>query len=121
MVYAIGMKGWVELRECAKPPKAKTTKSSRVMVKAHVYFDPYSGRRMNKSCKTKVQLVSTIWEGGDVLTTITPQLFYQITRMTLHPKMVKEVTPAHVKKLMGASWKGEDAIATQNDELDIPF
>lgn len=124
MVYAIGMKGWIELREAPVPPKAKTTKSSKIVVKPVRERDWDTGKVKNRSVRTRINFVATIFEGGKVLTTITPTHFYNVTGFTLHPKVVKALKAEHAKELLDTSWKGSKAVTTtrrRNDGWDLRF
>ena len=105
MVYAIGMKGWVELREADAPPKPKTTRSSRVVTTSGRHFNYDTGAVTTKKIKKKVQIVTTVWEGGKLLATIPAMQYCRVVGVSLLPKQLKKLTDLQATKLMGASWK----------------
>jgi len=109
MVYAIGMKGWIELREAPVPPKAKTTKSSKIIIKTVKKRDWDTGKTKIQHIRTRINFVATIFEGGKVITTVTPTHFYNVTSISLHPKMVTALKAEQAKKLLETSWKGNKA------------
>lgn len=68
--YAIGLKGWVQVRESASPPKKVTTKA---IIKAKEAVEVYDYSRNNYITKVtpiKRTLTSIIYKGGNVVLTL---------------------------------------------------
>lgn len=96
MIYAIGMKGWVELRSCVMAPRAKVTKVSKVLppVKKPVRVlskDGWGVDYVEKMVSERVEIISTVWVGGKVIECVPARDFALGAALYLRPGTCQKV------------------------------
>ena len=102
-IYAIGMKGWVELREAATPPKEHTTKATVV----NKTKDYWSGGRYGESwnrydiLNRKISIVTTVYSGGRVIKSVKARWFANRTKIHIRNGGILELNPELQAKVLG--------------------
>lgn len=104
-VFAIGLKGWVELMTSPHPPLPRTTslKKSYTIVMPdfkdmHYYYNHRYRYRMKKVRKTAV-MTTTIYTGGVVMASIKSRRFTSLTKLTVHAGGMCELPPFTINLL----------------------
>lgn len=65
-LYAIGMKGWVQIRRCVRPPiKRESTATHEYEVTEPTWDGPFL---RNRTSRKTLHLKQVNWEGGRILT-----------------------------------------------------
>ena len=101
-IYAIGWKGWVELRQADKPPKAITTRASKMIKERKIDYNAwdYYGSPKWKTVDSEVKIINVFFEGGKTLNTLSADSFCRVAK-TSPPRYRQMITltPAAAKRL----------------------
>lgn len=106
--FAIGFKGWTEIRKSKVPPKphessVTTTVNinrSRFEWDQRMYGGAGGYRHRNVSKPKEVVLTSTTYAGGRVVKTLKSTRFTKISNLVVKPGGIAELTPEIVEKVL---------------------
>ena len=105
--FAIGLKGWVQIRTAAKPPKG-TTSSTTVTVKRRVrdWIPGYlqedrwiNSRMVEKVVEQPMKLTATTYTGGRVIKTLKSSLFASRLKVGMREGGLMELLPEQMARL----------------------
>ena len=88
--FAVGMKGWVEVRKAKAPPKAVVTEVNTGTVKRDERWDWRTGEAVITERPIKIRQVAVI--GGSVLATVKARTFNTRAGISIKPGVVLELT-----------------------------
>lgn len=101
--FAIGLKGWVQIRVALKPPVAVSSEATRTIMTKTLKYIPgevnfekhiYKPAKYEEITKPKdVVMRVTVFEGGKVLQTIKATKFTRLLKITLHEDAMIELLP----------------------------
>lgn len=107
--FAIGLKGWVQIRVAVKPPVAETSEATKTIQVKTLKYHPgevdfekhiYKQGWYEPIIKSKdVTMRVTIFEGGKVLQTIKTAKFSRLLKVTVHEDAMMELLPEQVSAL----------------------
>lgn len=108
-VYALGMKGWVELREADVAPKLHASEINQPAVKQKVYkqgywtngpngLDEYTPARFIYVSK-RMKIKNIIFTGGKPLNSLKTRRFAALTKISIRAGGIVELSPEHIRVL----------------------
>jgi hypothetical protein len=103
-IYAIGMKGWVELRRCRRIPKCVETKATVVATRRVSYMhytddEPWGYTRWRK-VPVNTTIKNIFYKGGKKIGILKSTKFAALTRVSIRDGGIIQVRPATYKILM---------------------
>lgn len=104
MIWALGWKGWVELRRARSAPKAECSEVKHVLDPAAL--PPYSRRKF-------IMLRQFCYRGGTFLASLPRRRFASLTKLSCPPGAVIPIPPAVALKLKGLYEHAPDQTASQ--------
>lgn len=99
--YAIGLKGWVQIRECQEPPQRLETVAFIPVKEEREVWDPKNSFYRYKTITVKRKLVNVVYEGGVELLTLSHPTFSRRLKMGVAEHECLMLTPAQVNLLKG--------------------
>ena len=114
-IFAIGLKGWVELRESSDSPKpletkvVKTTTVEEYDFSKPPFMDPQTGHYTYPKVKRKKQLTlkSVSFAGGRRIGVIKSRQFRDLTKLSIGVGGIVELDPEIVPRLIEKSWQSK--------------
>jgi len=102
-VYAIGMKGWVELRLAAKPPSPDTSEAVVTYTRKQLDYAEYyaSGVPTYKEILKKLKMKDVTFRGGKVVGMVTNRVFSNLTKVSIRKDGILELPDSMVQILKG--------------------
>lgn len=105
-IYALGHKGYVELRRASKAPRVETSKAIRKGVQREWMFDGPPGRlgyatMYQKEIPTTTTFTITTWIGGRPIKTIPSKSFADRTGHAIRQGAIWEMPPEVAQRLLG--------------------
>lgn len=91
--WAIGLKGWVEIRLAKQPPKKITSQVMRNSYRWH--YDYLDDRDIRIPAKIPLKVVS--WEGGRTLHTISTKVWKKLMGKGMKMDHMVELSPSQIK------------------------
>jgi hypothetical protein len=84
-IYAIGLKGWTELRECDTKPKRYVTETVRPVKTLRYIPSNYDTGQMGyyKDIKRNMSIKAVVYLGGKVVKTLKTGTFAHLTQISI--------------------------------------
>ena len=107
MVYAVGFKHWVELREAEKAPSPHTSTAVRKAKVSRRIWDQrlYVYKTVHEDKDLKLKVIT--FNGGKVIAAVQQRMFANIVGCKLEEGKVKVIDPAYVKLLLDTDWSSK--------------
>lgn len=107
--WAVGFKGWVELRAHPTPPKAiRSVLEYEKMGRGQPVFDEHGYYHFEPTGPYKREIRTTVYDGGQVIRTVSTNKFYRLTKKHVGCGMMVEVTPAMAAAVKASKGYGYD-------------
>lgn len=99
--YAIGLKGWVQVRECQDEPQRLETVAFITSSEMKEVWEPKNSFYRYKPVKVKRKLVNVVYEGGKEVFTIAHPKLSRALKLSVPAGSCVKLTAAQVDKLRG--------------------
>lgn len=99
--YAIGLKGWVQIRECAEEPQRLETVAFIPVREEREVWDPKNSFYRYKTITVKRKLTQVVYEGGKEILTIAHPKLSRALKLSVPAGSCIKLTAAQVDKLKG--------------------
>lgn len=110
--YAIGLKGWVQIRTAAKPPTLVISEAELPAVEFTRTYIPgtfdslgfpltYGHWGPRQRVETPLPIKLYVYEGGRTIRTLKSLKFRVLTGLSVRENQLKQLDAAHVKRLKG--------------------
>ena len=102
--FAVGLKGWVQIRVAAKTPKLITSQASVTVSEKRATWVAdgkglYSGRYVVEKIPKKLVLESKVYEGGRTVATVQQSTFNKRLKVRIREGTLLELSPEQVAQL----------------------
>lgn len=105
--YAIGFKGWVELRQSLTKPKAvKSILETEVEQTTYIISDSWPYSEPKKVMKMK-EFTSTFYDGGKVLRTISYSKFRKLTGLSVGAGIMIPISKVEADEVLKSRGYGQ--------------
>jgi hypothetical protein len=91
--YALGTKGWVEIRSARKAPTLETSKAVIPYTRRVLDYTSYynTGRMTTKEMPLKLKMDESIFKGGRVVASIRSREFASVTKVAIRKNGILEL------------------------------
>lgn len=107
--FAVGLKGWVQVRQAAKPPKLTTSKAVADIVETDMVWEPAKNGRPDgwylRKTPKKLVLKSDLYVGGRTLATVSQKTFRKKLKLIIGEGKLLELTQEQAKTIISKKEK----------------